>query len=405
MPSEAWLAVVLVGALALVAGMVLGQRVARQAERRASAAAPGIDTPARSSADLRDRLEPADHLGIGLLRVDHDDLIVGANQTAERMLGASAGSLERRSAIAAFVDHNAENLIRRARRHGNVSGELRQPSDPQRTLVVHAWPSTADAVWVALEDVSELRQLRRIRAEFIDNLAHELRTPVTTMRLLAETLAMDADRTELPPRLRDSIAKIDVETDHLAQMINEILDLSRIEGGASEMRFGVVDVDALIGAAIERLRTFAERQGVSLLVEDIGRDEPLLVRADEERLAQVLINLLHNAVKFSSTGSSVRVSATSAGEMAVVSVADDGVGIPRADLSRVFERFYKVDRARHRGHGGTGLGLAIARHIVEGHGGKIRVESVEGRGSTFSFTVPLVGQNAATAPAPGSATP
>ena len=405
MPSEAWLVVVLVGAVALVSGVVLGQRVAPLAERGASAAAPGSLTPTRSSDDLRDRLEPADHLGIGLLRVNHEDLIVDANQTAERMLGASSGALEGRSAIAAFVDHQAENLIRRARREGNVSGELRQPSDPQRTLVVHAWPSSAAAVWVALEDVSELRQLRRMRAEFIDNLAHELRTPVTTMRLLAETLAMDAERTELPPRLRDSIAKIDVETDHLAQMVNEILDLSRIEGGAGDMRFGVVDADALIGASIERLRTFAERQGVTLLVEDIGREQPLLVRGDEGRLAQVLVNLLHNAVKFSTTGSSVRVSATRQGDVAVVSVADDGLGIPRADLNRVFERFYKVDKARQRGHGGTGLGLAIARHIVEGHGGRIRVDSVEGRGSTFSFTVPLVGTNAATAPAPGSAGP
>jgi signal transduction histidine kinase len=138
--------------------------------------------------------------------------------------------------------------------------------------------------------------------------------------------------------------------------------------------------------SIERLTLFAERQAV-VLVADLP-DEPLWIRGDDDRLGQVLVNLLHNAVKFSPDGGQVVASARAVEREIVVSIADQGVGIPRADLDRVFERFYKVDKARVRGMGGTGLGLAIARHIVEGHGGRIWVESVEGHGATFHFAIP-----------------
>jgi two-component system phosphate regulon sensor histidine kinase PhoR len=388
MTSEGWLAVLLVGAFALAGGIWLGLRI-RTSQNGSASRQTAEPAPADASAALgTDGYRLADHLDIGVLQVSRDGEIRAANETAGRMLQASPTALIGRSTIAAFVDHNVEELIDRARRQGSVQGELSTLSDPQRMIAIHAW-TVGDHVLVALEDTTELRQLRRIRAEFIDNLAHELRTPLTTIRLLTESLAIEAERTELPRRVRDSIGTIDVETGHLVQMVNEILELSRIEGGASEMQFSAIDVDALITSAIERLRTFAERQSVTLLVEDAHRPEPLLVRGDEERLSQVLVNLLHNAIKFSSAGASVRVSARREREECVVSVVDDGVGIPRADVERVFERFYKVDKARHRGRGGTGLGLAIARHIVVGHGGTIGVQSSEGHGSTFSFTVPL----------------
>jgi Signal transduction histidine kinase len=176
-------------------------------------------------------------------------------------------------------------------------------------------------------------------------------------------------------------------------MVSELLDLSRIESGGTIGAVDLLDVRQIATESTERLRLFADRQGVALRV-----DLPpvvLAVHGDEERLGQVFVNLLHNAVKFSPDGGDVTVTVRADGGRVVSSVADHGVGIPRAAQARIFERFYKVDRARVRGEtGGTGLGLAIARHIIEQHGGTIWVESTEGVGSTFSFAVPI-------APEPG----
>nr|MBA3797117.1 PAS domain-containing sensor histidine kinase [Chloroflexota bacterium] len=240
-----------------------------------------------------------------------------------------------------------------------------------------------------LEDVTELRRLQRIRTEFIDNLSHELRTPLTTVRLLTETVSRDLEKVDVPRRIRDRIMKIDVETGHLVQMVNELLDLSRIEGGAPQLLHDEVELGAVIRAAIERIRPFADRQRVTLASDLPGDADLARVIGDEERLGQLLINLLHNAVKFSKDGMRVVVAGREQKGEILVTVTDQGAGIPRADLDRVFERFYKVDKARVRGVGGTGLGLAIARHIVEAHDGRIWVESAEGRGSVFSFAIPV----------------
>ena len=257
-------------------------------------------------------------------------------------------------------------------------------------LVVRARRSPVEGLWLVLEDVSELRRLQQIRAEFIDNLSHELRTPLTTVSLLAETLTREAEAAgdAIPARMRDRIAKIEVETGHLVQMVNELLDLSRIESGGSLGVLDWVDMGPLAVASTERLRLFAERQGVTLRT-DLADGLPP-VRGDEGRLGQVLVNLLHNAVKFSPDGGDVVVRVAVEEGSVVTSVIDHGVGIPRAAQARIFERFYKVDRARVRGEAsGTGLGLAISRHVIEQHGGRIWVESDEGAGSTFSFAIPI----------------
>jgi two-component system phosphate regulon sensor histidine kinase PhoR len=241
-----------------------------------------------------------------------------------------------------------------------------------------------------LDDVSELRRLQQIRTEFIDNLSHELRTPLTTVSLLAETLTREADAAgdAIPPKMRDRIGKIEVETGHLVQMVSELLDLSRIESGSTIQAVDLVDLGQIATESTERLRLFADRQGVTLRVETARTVPP--VRGDAARLAQVYVNLLHNAVKFSPDGGDVSVTVGVEDGRVVSAVADHGVGIPPAARARIFERFYKVDRARVRGEtGGTGLGLSIARHIVEQHGGTIWVESVEGAGSTFRFALPL----------------
>jgi two-component system, OmpR family, phosphate regulon sensor histidine kinase PhoR len=340
-------------------------------------------------------------LTAGVVRLRDDLTVEYANSAAHVMLDRRPGSMVGRSALEAFVDARVEDIARTSMELGSANGELTVRSSAAATITVRARRSPVSGVWLVMEDVSELRRLQRIRAEFIDNLSHELRTPLSTISLLAETAARDAETA--PPRLRDRIAKIEVETGHLTQMVNELLDLSRIESGTAQLLLDDVDLVRVVQTTVERLRLFAERQGLRIVLElpeSVSR-----VRGDEDRLGQVLINLLHNAVKFSPNGGDVvvgiRESETNGKGEAIVWVRDPGIGVARADLDRIFERFYKADRARVRGRGGTGLGLSIARHVVESHGGRIWAESVEGAGSTFSFAIPTIARPAGTAPEDG----
>ncbi len=331
-------------------------------------------------------------VGIGVVAVDSGLRIREANVAAHDLLDRPVGTLTDRSIMEAFLDPEAESIVRSAIATGSASGEIRRAGPDGPAIVMRARRSADGGSWLVLEDVSELRRLQRIRAEFIDNLSHELRTPLTTVSLLAETLSREASAAGdgVPPRMRDRIAKIEVETGHLVQMVNELLDLTRIESGGTLQLVDGVDLGGLAADSAERLRLFAERQGVDLHVEAGPGLSP--VRGDPARLGQVVVNLVHNAVKFSPDGGIVTVRAGVEGPDVVVSVEDQGVGIPRAAQDRVFERFYKVDRARLRAEagGGTGLGLAIARHVIDQHGGRIWVRSKEGLGSTFSFAIPLV---------------
>ena len=343
--------------------------------------------------DARWHAEQASHdtdyltelLTAGVVRLKDDLTVEFANGAAHLMLERKPGSMAGRSALEAFVDARIESIARTAMESGSANGEVTVRSSSGATVTVRARRSPVSGVWLVLEDVSELRRLQRIRAEFIDNLSHELRTPLTTISLLAETAARDAESAS--PKLRERIAKIEVETGHLTQMVNELLDLSRIESGTVRLMLDDVDLVKVARSTAERLRMFAERQGLQIDLDAPERVSP--VRGDEDRLGQVLVNLLHNAVKFSPDGGRIVVGVREEPGEIRVWVRDPGIGVPRGDLARIFERFYKVDRARVRGRGGTGLGLSIARHVVESHGGRIWVESDEGSGSTFIFTVPL----------------
>jgi two-component system phosphate regulon sensor histidine kinase PhoR len=355
-------------------------------ERRVRGALESVDA-SRWDAEqvIHDTGYLSELLTAGVVRLRDDLTVESANSAAHVMLERRPGTMVGRSALEAFVDARIEAVARTAMEFGSASGELTVRSGSAATVTVRARRSPVSGVWLVLEDVSELRRLQRIRAEFIDNLSHELRTPLTTISLLAETAGHDAETAS--PRLRDRIAKIEVETGHLIQMVNELLDLSKIESGTAALLLDDVDLVDVARANTERLRPFAERQGLRLALELPDHVTP--VRGDEDRLGQVLINLLHNAVKFSPNGGEIVVGVREDDGEVVVWVRDPGIGVPRADLARIFERFYKVDRARVRGRGGTGLGLSIARHVVEMHGGRIWVESEEGEGSTFSFAVPV----------------
>jgi two-component system phosphate regulon sensor histidine kinase PhoR len=361
----------------------------RRLRRRADAAEFGLEQR------LRDLAYLADLVGVGIVRLTDELRVEIANTAAHVFLRREPGSMLGRTAIEALGDHRVEEIARQAREAGWSSGEVtlaEVAGAPGSTLVVRARRSPILGVWLVLEDVAELRRLQRIRAEFIDNLSHELRTPITTIGLLIESLTRDADGAQaagapVPPKMRERIGKLEVETGNIAQMVAELLDLARIESGGRQIHLDDVDLGRIAADSAERLRTFADRQGVTLRVEV----EPGLppVRGEAARLAQVFANLVHNAVKFSPTGSEVRVGVGRGPRLMLeASVSDDGPGVSAADQARIFERFYKADRTRSGG-GGTGLGLAIARHIVEGHGGVIRVESEEDRGATFMFTIPV----------------
>ena len=383
------LALVLGGALAAAAVVALRQRGRLRDLESASRALVESREQARRQVELADQElgQLAGLLGVGVLRFDDDLRVRFANPAACAFLGREPGGLDGRSALEAFADHEVEALLMAARDRGAAGGEIPPHGEGGRALLIRARRSLSGGLWVALDDVTTLRRLERIRTEFVDNLSHELRTPLTSVRLLTETLARDLDDLVVPERVRDRVARIDVETGHLVQMVSELLELSRIEAGGQQLYLDVVDMAEVVRSSCERLRLFAERQGVRVAVQTAAGLP--LVRGDAERLGQVLLNLLHNALKFSPAGTAVTVSATEEGSSVVVSVADEGPGIAVDDQARIFERFYKVDRARVRGMGGTGLGLAIARHIVEGHGGRLELDSEEGHGATFRFSLPI----------------
>jgi two-component system, OmpR family, phosphate regulon sensor histidine kinase PhoR len=387
---DPWLfAAVLAGIVAAVAIVVALRSRARLDDvgERITALQTDLERAQAERRHARDDL--ADALDHGLMDVDAGLHVVRANPAAHVLLRRPPGGLVGRSLIEVFLDPGAESVAAEAITAGNAVGEVRLADADGPIVVLRARRLPDGGASLVLADVTELRRLQRIRTEFIDNLSHELRTPLTTVSLLAETLTREADAVgdALPAKMRDRIGKIEVETGHLVQMVSELLDLSRIESGSSLGPLEDVDLGRLSTEAVERLRLFAERQDVTLHVEVPG---PVpTVRGDPERLGQVLINLVHNAVKFSPDGGDVTISVHPTGETVVVAVTDHGVGVPRAAQARIFERFYKVDRARVRGEtGGTGLGLAIARHVIEQHHGRIWVESVEEKGSTFSFALP-----------------
>ena len=281
-------------------------------------------------------------------------------------------------------DHRIVETWQACRDDGKQSESIIQWGD--RTVRVIALPFVAGGSGgyiVLLQDMTELHRLERVRRDFVSNISHELRTPLASLRALTETLRDGAlDDPAAAPRFLDSI---ETEVDALAQMVQELLELSRIESGQVPFRFSPVPVSETVLTPIERIQPLAARGNIDLIV-DLPPRLPY-VYADAERIHQVITNLVHNALKFSTAGGSVKISASDdpKSRQVTVSVIDTGIGVPVEDKDRIFERFYKTDRAR--AGGGTGLGLAIAKHIVQAHGGQIWVDSIENRGSTFSFTL------------------
>lgn len=233
-----------------------------------------------------------------------------------------------------------------------------------------------------VQDLTRVRRLETVRRDFISNVSHELRTPLASLKALTETLQNGAltDPTAGPRFL----GRISTEVDALTQMAQELLDLSRIESGQVELLRQPFAPKKLLSSAADRMKMQSERAGLKLTV--ICDENLPMINVDKSRLEQVLVNLIHNSVKFTKPGGEITLEAESVIGGVRCAVRDTGVGIPAESLSRIFERFYRVDKSRTGS--GTGLGLSISKHIVEAHGGKIWAESDEGRGSVFYFEIP-----------------
>ena len=257
---------------------------------------------------------------------------------------------------------------------------------PRRTLVVASTPledarRTVGAL-VVIEDLTERRRLEAVRRDFVANISHELKTPVGALGLLAETLAEEHDRS-VAQRLAERMLH---EAMRVGRTIDDLLELSRIEATEVDTR-EPVPVRLVLAEAADRVRPLAERKQIPIEVVDPPRS--ITAIGDRRQLVSAVGNLIENAVKYSDAGSPVEVSTRLAGSYVEIDVTDRGIGIPARDLERVFERFYRVDRARSRETGGTGLGLAIVRHVATNHDGECRVVSREGEGSTFTLSLPV----------------
>jgi two-component system phosphate regulon sensor histidine kinase PhoR len=330
-----------------------------------------------------------------ILVVDRRLRLVRAGAEAVRLAERSSDQLVGMSLIAAFGSVALDHLAREALAKGSpVGGEAELGQLGGRIFRVDAVPLPEDGLVISLSDVTRLRQMERVRRDFVANISHELRTPLASVKLLAETLSGGA--VEDPITARDFTLQIEREVDHLAQLVDELLDLSTIESGETKLDVEPLEPGRLVAEVAERIRPVAERRQVAVrVVAEPHGSEEIRAAADPSRLGQALLNLAHNAVKYSHPRGEIRLGWTPQPNRVRFSVADDGIGISAGHQARIFERFYKVSRSRARNgsdeesdSGSAGLGLAIVRHIAEAHGGSVSVISTEGVGSTFSIEVP-----------------
>ncbi len=324
----------------------------------------------------------------GVLAVDGRDHVVLINERARRLFGLGPGAGEGKPLLEVVRHADLHRVLQAARRGGEGVVERGEVTLGDRRLQVNAVPRRLGgepAVVMVLHDVTELRRLEQVRTEFIANVSHELRTPLTAIQGYLETLLEGA--LEDPEHARRFLEIAVRHTERLSRLLSDLTDLSNIELGRVRLDREALRVDEVVDSVLAILRARAEAGGVTL-VSAVPADTPPVL-ADHDRLAQILVNLVDNAVKFTPAGGTVTVRAASAADGRVeIAVEDTGIGIPAADLPRITERFYRVDRARSRELGGTGLGLAIVKHLVIAHEGTLAIESEPGRGTTVRVGLP-----------------
>ncbi len=367
----------------------------------------------------------------GLVVVSYDDRVLYLNPAAERLLALPAGYSRHQGLIMLLRDHQTDSMVREVLNDGEPRETTLQIVNSNRTLRVRCNPlhindELSGAVLI-IRDVTQISLLERARRDLVANVSHELRTPLASLKLLVETLQSQPPA-DVGQRM---LSLMYAEIDAITQLVDELHELSQIESGRVRLQMAPAYLEEVIERAMARIKAQADRKDLHINAA-IGVDHPPVLM-DSDRIGQVLINMLHNAVKFTTDRGEITIqvrevlvdeeapqqalamgedgmplraehggTATLRAEIVqqlpmshppgawmLVSIQDTGIGIPAQDLPRIFERFYKVDRSRNRNAGGTGLGLAIAKHLVEGHGGRLWAESTEGMGSTFYFTLPI----------------
>src|SRR5436190_3184209 len=388
-------AIVAVVVVAAAAGALVGATLAGRAGRRAQSDAAERLQRVEETLAARERTSAGDRrvqgvilasMEEGVLLFDREGGRVFANEALSRHLGARPASVD------GLLPLELQRAVRRAGYVGDVVRAEVETGAPSRWLRATAMPVGDDgSVLLVVRDVTDARHLDAVRRDFVANASHELKTPVASIRAAAETLRDGA--IDDPPAARRFTEQLEREAMRLSRIVSDLLDLSRLEGGsdlAERVRLDVIAADE-----VERLEDRAEEAGIAIKlhadgvpsVPGSGRDLALLVR-----------NLIDNAVRYTPPGGRVDVSVSAEDGKVILQVADTGMGIPQRDLSRVFERFYRVDRARSRETGGTGLGLSIVRHVAENHGGEVTVKSELSAGSTFVVRLPVAGSSPADAP-------
>ncbi|XID95649.1 two-component system histidine kinase PnpS [Paenibacillaceae bacterium WGS1546] len=338
-----------------------------------------------------------DNMTSGVVMIGHDGRITLYNREAEKLLGSPVRERVGRSYTEIKQHYELLGLIREAlEQPAAVHEELTVYYPEERLLEIHLVPMTMGeeekpGLLLVLQDVTAIRRLERMRSEFVANVSHELKTPVAAVKGFSETLLSGAMND--PETARAFLTIIHDESDRLNRLIGDILELSKIESRRSALQFSPIDLTQFLERMKELFSPEAAKKDIEL---EVRSEEGLFLEADEDRLGQIVMNLMQNGINYTPEGGKVRVAAelvpAEAGEEETVriTVSDTGIGIPRKDIPRIFERFYRVDKARSRSSGGTGLGLSIVKHLTEMHRGTIRVESAVGSGSRFILELPLL---------------
>lgn len=327
----------------------------------------------------------------GVIALDSWGRIILINPVVEGTFGISLANCRGKNILRVIRNNELDSILNQAlETEKTIQKQIRLVTPEPRYFRVHVTPlkgagGERGGVVALLRDITERRKLEEMRSEFVANVSHELRTPLTSIRGFAETLLDGA--MEDPALARSFLEIINTETERLTRLIDELLNLSRIESQESVLKKEAVKIGPLVEKAVSVFLPRAAEKNLAIKV-DAPVEFPT-VQADPDLLTQVLINLIDNAVSYTPAGGKILIRLSKVDGEMKVDLQDNGIGIPPESLPRLFERFYRVDKARSREQGGTGLGLSIVKHIVEAHGGAVQVSSKAGEGSTFSFTIPL----------------
>jgi two-component system sensor histidine kinase SenX3 len=394
------LAAVVVVALAgwiAVAFTVRSLRIARRELGAARLAAEvGDDAPLheligdelREAEDRVAHAEAVQHWLLAALDESTDAIIVVdrigrelvRNSVARRLAAARTGEALAEEAIAQLLQDALDGF--------SSERELQLYGPPRQVLQLRAFALRRDGEVVGAvaftRDISESRRVESVRRDFVANVSHELKTPIGALGLLAETMAATDD----PNVMRQLADRVVREADRLSRIVDDLLDLSTIESQEAPLR-EPLPLRHLVPECVDLVQASADAADVPLRINPTPPDVQIV--CDARQMRSAIVNLLDNAIKYSGAGAVVEIGASLVDhDRVAITVRDHGIGIPSRDLERIFERFYRVDRARSRDTGGTGLGLAIVRHVAQAHGGEVAVESLEGEGSTFTLYVPSV---------------